>query len=190
VSVPEQQPSQRGPILVFVILIAVLVVLLGALLLVGQRLVSDYLAENRTRDAVPDRSAPDTPDDTSSKQGTVRFQLVTAERVPSRGSCPKSWKKHEQQCLRLGEGFPANVTATTGLQGGEPVVNLVLQPPADRTLARFTKAAQGKRLALLADERILIAPTVTGPITGGKLQIGGGFTAEDTERLADLITDG
>lgn len=195
---PSGQPSQRGPFLLLAILVVVLVGALGGLVVIGQRVLDSYQAEAAAeRDIEGDTGPADPakPSEKSSEQapdpGTVRFQVVTDERSRT-GSCPddEGWMRHEQECLRLGGGFPALGTATPEFANGQPVVTIVLQPPADETMAKFTRTASGGRLAMVANERVITAPTLSGPIAGGTLQITGNFTAQETERLADLINEG
>ncbi|GEM81835.1 MAG: hypothetical protein KatS3mg074_012 [Meiothermus sp.] len=71
-------------------------------------------------------------------------------------------------------------------ESGRPALTLRLNREGAARFARLTSANVGRRVAIVVDGRILIAPTIRGPITGGAVSIQG-FTAQETERLSDLL---
>jgi preprotein translocase subunit SecD len=52
------------------------------------------------------------------------------------------------------------------------------------------EASGGKRIAILLDNQVLLAPTVINPITTGQTVISGGFKTADTKNLATLLNSG
>jgi preprotein translocase subunit SecD len=183
----QRRRSRLVPVLVvtFVALIAVALLAATVLLLVrtilggGDSTGGDGPGEKGTRSG-----------DSASSTGTVRFRLVTEQRMQVPGtSCPKAhgWTAFDQQCLRLGGGFTASATAEATHEAGTPVVAVILHPPADRKLATYTQRYQNRQIAVLVGRKVLAAPVVTQPITGGELQISGRFSEEQTVRLAEQI---
>lgn len=77
--------------------------------------------------------------------------------------------------------------ATVGAGWG---VDITLHQYAAKQLGDLTKALAGsdRQLAVVADHRLIIAATVTGPIMDGKLQISGSFTQKKAAALAHSLT--
>lgn len=197
----SRPPSQRGPFVVLALLVTLLIAALCLLLYFGVRLLAPGEVSfgggatgtgqhgNEQHGGDQSSSGSDQP---AVGKGTVTFQLVTDERPLTDGSCPQAeaWTEHEQQCLRLGGGFPAVVTAKAIERDGDRLVHVRLHPPADQTLAELSKTAKDERIAVVAaDNRVVTAPTVIAPITSGELEIVGNFSSADTEHLIDLIAD-
>ncbi len=72
-------------------------------------------------------------------------------------------------------------------ESGRPALTLRLNRAGAAKFARLTAANVGRRLAIVVDGRILIAPTIRGPITGGVVSIQGFSSPQETERLSDLL---
>lgn len=72
-------------------------------------------------------------------------------------------------------------------ESGRPALTLRLNREGAAKFARLTAANVGRRLAIVVDGRILIAPTIRGPITGGAVSIQGFNSPQETERLSDLL---
>ncbi len=72
-------------------------------------------------------------------------------------------------------------------ESGRPALTLRLNRAGAAKFARLTSANVGRRLAIVVDGRILIAPTIRGPITGGAVSIQGFDSPQETERLSDLL---
>ncbi|HWA91914.1 MAG TPA: hypothetical protein VG889_17880 [Rhizomicrobium sp.] len=72
-------------------------------------------------------------------------------------------------------------------RSGQPVVSIRFDDAGTAAFARVTRANVGKRLAIVLNGRILTAPQIMEPITGGALQITGNFTTADAERIAGLL---
>ncbi len=78
------------------------------------------------------------------------------------------------------------VQASQG-ESGRPALTLRLNREGAAKLARLTATHVGRRVAIVLDGRILIAPTIRGPIGGGMVSIQGFSSAQEVERLADLL---
>ncbi len=72
-------------------------------------------------------------------------------------------------------------------ESGRPALILRLNREGAAKFTRLTAANVGRRLAIVVDGRILIAPTIRGPITGGVVSIQGFNSPQETERLSDLL---
>lgn len=68
------------------------------------------------------------------------------------------------------------------------VLNLDLDDADGKAFADWTTAHTGERLAMVADDKVLTAPQIQSPITGGELQIAGDFTQDEVRDLLDRIT--
>jgi len=67
---------------------------------------------------------------------------------------------------------------------GAPVVNLRLSAAAAEAFSEITAAHIGRRLAVVSDGAVLLAPTVRARIDGGALMISGDFSPEQARDLA------
>jgi len=83
-----------------------------------------------------------------------------------------------------------NAQASTDPQTGEWVVNFSLNSVGAREFADTTTANVGKLFAIVLDGKIIEAPVIREPITGGSGQISGNFTAQSATDLALLLRAG
>ncbi|MFD8495438.1 hypothetical protein [Amycolatopsis sp. NPDC059657] len=67
-----------------------------------------------------------------------------------------------------------------------------LELPSDDAakFAKFTEENVGKRIAFVVKNMVVTAPTLQSAITGGSIEISGGFTAADAGTIADTIRRG
>ncbi len=75
-------------------------------------------------------------------------------------------------------------------QSGQPVVTLQFNDEGAKKFADLTARNVGKQIAILLDGKVLTAPRVSEPITGGNAQITGSKDAQDAEHLAILLRSG
>ena len=75
-------------------------------------------------------------------------------------------------------------------QMGSPVVSMKMNTEGARKWAQMTKANVGKAIAIVLDGVVYSAPRVNGEIDGGRSQISGNFTIEDTKDLANTLKSG
>jgi preprotein translocase subunit SecD len=72
----------------------------------------------------------------------------------------------------------------------QPIVSFRLDSKATRRFASITSNNVGKRFAIVLDEKVISAPSINEPITGGQAQISGNFTQETANELAVLLRAG
>ena len=75
-------------------------------------------------------------------------------------------------------------------QTGGAVVSFRFGGPGARKFGDATARNVGKRFAIVLDNKVISAPNIQGPITGGSGQITGNFTPESASELALLLRSG
>ncbi|MBX3488126.1 protein translocase subunit SecD [Parvibaculum sp.] len=75
-------------------------------------------------------------------------------------------------------------------QTGEPVVTFRFDSLGARQFGDITRNNIGRPFAIVLDGKVLSAPVIREPITGGTGQISGNFTVEDTVTLSALLRSG
>ncbi len=83
-----------------------------------------------------------------------------------------------------------NATAGTNSQTGEWVVNFEFDSLGARRFADVTKSNVGRPFAIVLDNKVISAPVIREPITGGRGQISGNFNAQSANDLAVLLRAG
>ena len=72
----------------------------------------------------------------------------------------------------------------------EPLVTFRFDSVGARKFAEITQANVGRPFAIVLDGKVLSAPVIREPITGGSGQISGNFTVEETSTLSALLRAG
>jgi protein-export membrane protein SecD len=80
--------------------------------------------------------------------------------------------------------------AGTSPQTGEWVVNFTFNSIGARRFADITRANVNRPFAIVLDDKVISAPRINEPITGGRGQISGSFTAASANDLAVLLRAG
>lgn len=75
-------------------------------------------------------------------------------------------------------------------RGGEPVVNFRFNIRGGQKFGQVTSANVGRPFAIVLDNKVISAPRILGPITGGSGQISGRFSVEQANNLAILLRAG
>jgi preprotein translocase subunit SecD len=75
-------------------------------------------------------------------------------------------------------------------QTGQPVVTFRFNSSGARKFADVTTANVGKPFAIVLDNKVISAPVIQTPITGGSGQITGNFTVQSANNLAILLRAG
>ncbi|WP_377043863.1 protein translocase subunit SecD [Roseomonas elaeocarpi] len=75
-------------------------------------------------------------------------------------------------------------------QTGEWVVSFTFDSAGTRRFADITRANVGHPFAIVLDDKVLTAPVIREPITGGRGQISGSFNAQSASDLAVLLRAG
>ena len=78
----------------------------------------------------------------------------------------------------------------TDSRSGEWIVNFTFDSLGARQFGDLTRENVGRNLAIVLDNRVISAPTIREPITGGRGQISGSFTAASASDLAVLLRAG
>jgi SecD/SecF fusion protein len=73
---------------------------------------------------------------------------------------------------------------------GRPAVHFSLTPDGGRRFADLTSANIGRQLAIVLDDRVVSAPVIDDPITGGAGIIRGAFSNQEAVNLALLLRSG
>ncbi|MBV8471868.1 MAG: protein translocase subunit SecD, partial [Hyphomicrobiales bacterium] len=73
---------------------------------------------------------------------------------------------------------------------GEPDVNFRFNLRGGQRFGQVTSENVGKLFAIVLDGKVISAPRILGPITGGSGQITGNFTVEQADNLAVLLRAG
>ncbi len=77
--------------------------------------------------------------------------------------------------------------AAAGLNEEEFTINIKMTPKGSDKLAQMTSDNVGRPIAIVLDESVLVFPTVNSAITGGSLEIAGGFTMKEASELTSLL---
>jgi preprotein translocase subunit SecD len=80
-----------------------------------------------------------------------------------------------------------SATVTTDPSSGDPEINVELSDVGKELFAAVTKENLNKRMAIVLDGQLYMAPVIRSEITGGKVQITGHFTQEEASELAAKI---
>jgi preprotein translocase subunit SecD len=75
-------------------------------------------------------------------------------------------------------------------QTRQPIVNFRFNIRGAQRFGQATTENLGRQLAIVLDNRVISAPTIQSPITGGSGQISGSFTVEQVNNLAVLLRSG
>ncbi len=75
-------------------------------------------------------------------------------------------------------------------RSSEPVVNFRFNIRGGQKFGEVTSANVGKPFAIVLDNKVISAPRILGPITGGSGQISGRFTVEQANNLSILLRAG
>jgi len=87
-------------------------------------------------------------------------------------------------------GSLTNARAGQNPQTGEWVVDFAFDSVGARRFADVTRHNVGHRFAIVLDNKVISAPVIREPITGGRGQISGNFTAQSATDLAVLLNAG
>jgi preprotein translocase subunit SecD len=110
-----------------------------------------------------------------------------SEVLPNTGNPPSIVVK--KQVLVSGSDL---ADAQTGFdpRSGEPVVNFKFNTAGSRKFAQATTENVGQPFAIVLDNKVISAPVIREPITGGQGQISGNFTVQSANDLAILMRAG
>ena len=75
-------------------------------------------------------------------------------------------------------------------RSGEWVVNFTFDAVGTRRFSEITRANVGRPFAIVLDDKVITAPNIREPITGGRGQISGSFTVRSANELSILLRAG
>lgn len=174
----------------------ILVIVLGLVLVIVVAVVAVLLV--RSDDSKP---AAGKAGGRPSAPESVQFRSViktergdcTATPAPADTACDSEGNRYLLGKVEL-DGTRVTEVKAAAAQGDTAwIVNLSLDDEGSQSFARLTTELAAKtppqnQLAIVVNGRVVSAPTVMSPITGGKVQISSNFTKQDAEKLADDIT--
>jgi RNA polymerase sigma factor (sigma-70 family) len=82
-----------------------------------------------------------------------------------------------------------SATVERDASSGDPEINIELSDVGKELFAAVTKENINKRLAIVLDGHLYLAPVIRSEISDGKVQITGHFTGEEARELAAKIND-
>jgi SecD/SecF fusion protein len=135
------------------------------------------------------------------KTAHMTFQLVDEAAMAAGGPPPPGVEYLPMQDPKMGKiavrkrvdvdgADLTDARAGTNPQTGEWVVNFRFNSNGARRFADITRANVNHRFAIVLDNKVISAPVIREPITGGSGQISGGFTAQTANDLAVLLRAG
>ncbi len=83
-----------------------------------------------------------------------------------------------------------NASPSRSTQNGRWVINFTFDSTGTRRFAEVSTANVGHPFAIVLDDKILTAPVINEPITGGRGEISGSFTAQSATDLSVLLRAG
>jgi SecD/SecF fusion protein len=92
--------------------------------------------------------------------------------------------------IELGGELLTNAQPGFDQQSGRSVVSFQFNTQGAILFGEITSKNVGKRFAIVLDDRVITAPTIQQPITGGSGQITGSFTPQTANDLAVLLRTG
>jgi len=157
--------------------------------------------ENRIVVQLPGVSDPERIKALLGQTAKMTFHLLDAEANPAAGAPPpgveflplEGQKEARLPVRKHVEVDGANLTdarAGQNSQTGEWVVNFTFDSVGARRFADVTRANVGKPFAIVLDNKVISAPVIREPITGGSGQISGRFDARTATDLALLLRAG
>ncbi len=136
------------------------------------------------------------------KTAHMTFRLVDENANPNAGGLPPPGVEFLSMQDRPGEKIAvrkridvdgADLTdarAGTNQQTSEWVVNFVFNSVGGKRFADITRANVNRRFAIVLDDKVISAPVIREPITAGRGQISGSFTAASANELSVLLRAG
>ncbi len=80
--------------------------------------------------------------------------------------------------------------ATLAADGGEPVITLTLDEQGRKRLADLTSKSIGKSFAIVVDNQVVSAPTISETLDTSQLQISGAFDLQAANNMAVVLRSG
>jgi preprotein translocase subunit SecD/SecD/SecF fusion protein len=169
----------------------------------GSGVLNPTIARQGTDEIVVQLPGVSDPDRVKTLIGTtahMTFQMVDSNATPGAiaplGDTQLPMAGNPQQSMDVFSSVAVdgadlnNAQASTDPQSGQWVVNFSLNSVGAREFGDVTTANVGKLFAIILDGKIIEAPVIREPITGGSGQISGNFTQQSATDLALLLRAG
>jgi protein-export membrane protein SecD len=136
------------------------------------------------------------------KTAHMTFQLVDEQANPNSGGVPPpgddflpmqdnpAEKIAVRKRVDVDGGDLTDARAATNQQTGQWVVTFAFNSLGARRFGDITRANVNHRFAIVLDGKVISAPVIREPITGGRGEISGNFTASSATDLAVLLRAG
>jgi preprotein translocase subunit SecD len=111
-----------------------------------------------------------------------------SELLPAANPPPPNYVVKKQVLVAGGDLIDAQ--ATFDQRTNEPVVSFKFNTSGARKFAQATQENVGLPFAIILDNKVISAPVIREPITGGQGQISGNFTVQSANDLAILLRAG
>lgn len=152
--------------------------------------------DDRVLVQVPGLQDPQTLKDILGQTAKLEFRLVAEpgqnpaeveelDQVDEQGKLPV-----EKQVMVQGEDLTDAQPGFDQQRSGEPVVNFRFNIRGAQKFGDVTSKNVGRLFAIVLDNKVISAPRILTPITGGSGQISGRFTVEQANNLAILLRAG
>ena len=69
----------------------------------------------------------------------------------------------------------------------ESIIEIRVNKAGASKFEKFSKNQVGKQVALVADHKVIMMPFVAGPITNGRMDVSGNYTAEEAKAIAKRL---
>jgi protein-export membrane protein SecD len=157
---------------------------------------------NRIVVQLPGVGDPDRIKQLLGKTAHMTFQLVDESAPPAAGGPPPlgddylpmqdnpNQKIAVRKRVDVDGGDLTDARAATDPQSGQWVVDFTFNSIGARRFADITRANVNRRFAIVLDGKVISAPVIREPITAGRGQISGNFTAESATDLSVLLRAG
>ncbi len=126
------------------------------------------------------------PDEVRAGTGPAGVMLVPSEETTPEGQPVTEWVVRRQVELS-GENL---VDAQPSFQDNRPVVSFRFDSTGARRFGSITTDNVGRLFAIVLDDKVISAPRIQEPITGGSGVITGDFTVQQANELALLLRAG
>jgi len=124
--------------------------------------------------------------DESASMDPVGRPPAGTERLPSAEKSGQSWVV-QKRVMVSGDTL---VDAQPSFQNGDAVVSFKFDLKGGKRFGEATRANVGRLFAIILDEKVISAPVIREPITGGSGVISGHFTTQSAQDLALLLRAG
>ena len=133
------------------------------------------------------------------KSGSLSLRLVDSDDkggtalppgeilLPGDSGDDKTYRVNRQAILTGAHVLDAQAAVS---DWGQPTITLKLDTAGADAFAKATTANVGRAIAIVFDDKVLSAPVIREPITGGLLQISGDMSLEKTQMIAGILRAG